>query len=231
MSYFTKFAGCFLAIVIMSAFQAQGTNIVYYSFNNTNLLNGTTAGTNNFLKADVGSTISTFTFNNLGAAGVFSLPLGTNLNAQAGYVSGNSVSYNNWSANSTTTKYFQVTVNMTGYQGLVLSYDIQRSAGGSKTNSIWYSTDGGATFTSFVETFLSVSGAYAPSFTNDMSSITALDNNANVVLRFYPYLSNAGGTYRVDNINIDATAIPEPSTMLLVGVGLVGLVALRRRRS
>jgi hypothetical protein len=225
-----RFTGCLLAIVTMSAIQAHGANIVFYSFNNTNLLDGTTAGTNNFLKADIGSSISTFTFFNNGAAGLFTLPSG-NLHATPSFAAGNSVSYNNWAANSTTSKYFQVTVDMTGYQGLTLSYDIQRSAGGSKTNSIWYSTDGGATFTSFNETFLSVASAYV-SFTNDMSAVTALDNNASVQLRFYPYLSNAGGTYRVDNIQIDATAIvPEPSTVLLVSTGLVGLLAFRRRRS
>jgi hypothetical protein len=229
MKSFTKFT-CGIAVsMAMVAFQAQAANIVFYSFNNTNLLDGTAAGTNNFLKADIGSAISTFTFNPSTATQPMTLPSG-NAHASPLYVAGNSVSFNNWASNSSTAKYFQATIDMTGYSGLVLSYDIQRSAGGSKTNSIWYSTDGGATFTSFNETFLSVASAYV-SFTNDMSTVTALDNNPNVQIRWIPYLSNSGGTYRIDNIQIDATVIPEPSTILLVGVGLAGMIAIRRRRA
>jgi hypothetical protein len=229
MRFIVKSTGCLIAIMVLAVSQASATNIVFYSFNNTGLLDGTTAGTNNFLKADIGSSLSTFTFYAAGASQPMTLPSG-NAHASPSYVAGNSVSFNNWPAGSTTSKYFQVTVNMSGYQNLVLSYDLQRSAGGSKTNSIWYSADGGSTWTSFIETYLATASAYV-SWTNDLSAITALNNNANVQLRFYPYLSNAGGTLRIDNITIDATAIPEPSTVLLVGAGLVGLLALRRRRS
>jgi threonine dehydrogenase-like Zn-dependent dehydrogenase len=34
---------------------------------------------------------------------------------------------------------------------------------------------------------------------------------------------------RIDTLTIDA--VPEPSTVLLVGVGLIGMLAARRRRS
>jgi hypothetical protein len=225
-----KLTGCVLGIIFLSAFQASAaTPIVYYSFN-TNGPDGNV--TNNINTADIGSSISTFT-TFLTGSGVLSYPAGSTLNLQPGgdpYVAGNSVSWNNWAAGSTTNRYVQVAVDMTGYQGLVLSYDIQRSAGGPKTNSVWYSADGGATFTSFNETFLSLASAYA-TFTNDMSAVTALDNNASVQLRFYPYLSNSGGTWRIDNLTIDATVIPEPSTILLVGVGLAGMIAIRRRRA
>ena len=57
-------ASVVLAVVFMAGFQAKADDpvVVYYSFNNTNLLNGTTAGTNAFLAADTGSSLSTFTY-------------------------------------------------------------------------------------------------------------------------------------------------------------------------
>ena len=234
MRYFTKLTGYLLAVIVMSALQAQAS-IVYYSFTSNTLFNGTAAWTNTLETANIGSSISTFTINTLGASGAVTLP-GGNLpqpdKVTLGYVAGNSVSYNNWAAGSSTSKYFQVTLDATGYSSILLSYDLQRSAGGPKTNSVWLSLDGGATFTSYNQTFLSLASAYG-TFTNDLSALTGggVDNNANVQIRFYPYLSNAGGTLRIDNITIDATVIPEPSTVLLAGAGLVGLLALRRRRS
>jgi hypothetical protein len=229
-----RVVGGVLAVVIMSAIQAQGATIVYYDFNT----NGGSANvTNNILTAKIALAPSLFTTNGLtGTTPIISYPSGNTPQADKvslGYVAGNSVSFNNWAAGSSTTKYFQVSVDTTGWQSILLSYDLQRSAGGPKTNSIWVSTDAGVTFNSYNETFLSVASAYV-TFTNNLSALvgTSVENNPNVVIKWYPYLSNAGGTLRIDNLTIDATAIvPEPSTVVLVGAGLVGLLALRRRRS
>ncbi|HCL91439.1 MAG TPA: VPLPA-CTERM sorting domain-containing protein, partial [Verrucomicrobia subdivision 3 bacterium] len=38
-----------------------------------------------------------------------------------------------------------------------------------------------------------------------------------------------GGTGRIDNFTVTATMIPEPSALALVGLGVAGLVAFRRR--
>jgi hypothetical protein len=220
--------GTVIVTAMAASLASASTPIVYYSFNNIGLLDGTSAGTNAFLAADIGSSISTFTTFTTGT-GVLSLPTGGSLNLQPSYVAGNSVSWNNWG--NGTNRYYQFTLDSTGYQGVLLSWEAQRSSNGPRSNELWYSTDGGANFSLFAENVLPTASVYTL-FTNDLSTITALDNNPSVVFRLYPLnTGGAGGTYRVDNLTINATVIPEPSTVLLAGVGLASLIALRRRRA
>ena len=42
-------------------------------------------------------------------------------------------------------------------------------------------------------------------------------------------LNNSSGNWRFDNVSISGTAVPEPSTFVLCGLGVVGLIAIRRR--
>ena len=42
-------------------------------------------------------------------------------------------------------------------------------------------------------------------------------------------LNNTSGNWSLDNINISGAAVPEPTTLALAGLGLSGLIALRRR--
>jgi hypothetical protein len=44
-------------------------------------------------------------------------------------------------------------------------------------------------------------------------------------------LNNSSGNWRFDNVTISGTAVPEPSSLVLCGLGVVGLVAGRRRRA
>jgi hypothetical protein len=62
----------------------------------------------------------------------------------------------------------------------------------------------------------------------DLSSITGLNNQSFVAIRFDDFDNGTGNdAMRIDNLLI--TAIPEPSSALLGGLGLLGL--LRRRRA
>jgi PEP-CTERM motif-containing protein len=242
---------CIAAMVaVFAANNAPAQVAVYYSFNNTNQLNGTTAGTNAFLAADTGSAISTFTFgssfregSNGTATAQVDLFAGTTVNAQPGFVAGNTASSNGslGDANS----YVQFTLDATGLQNLIVSWAGTRSTSasnaGAGTNTLEYSTDGGSTFNIFQVNAIpaaTASGAFIP-FTNDLTAVTALNGNASDVFRVYysqAYIPSTGlqstaGTERMDNLTINASAIPEPSTILLVGAGLAGMIMIRRRRS
>ncbi len=65
-----------------------------------------------------------------------------------------------------------------------------------------------------------------------------LDNSSVITFRLVDTATTAingttvasGGTDRVDNFTV-VGVVPEPSTVALVGAGLIGMVAMRRRRS
>ena len=87
------------------------------------------------------------------------------------------------------------------------------------------------------------SGAGSPnpvfSFSDDLSSVSELNNQTNVYLRLVMNSTTAtngspvgtGGTYRVDNVAITATPVPEPATLALAIAGGVGFGVRRKKQT
>ena len=160
------------------------------------------------------------------ASTVWSSPVGNG--------SSNSLSANFWA----TGDYFQFQVSSSGFAGLSMTWAQSRSSSGLTNFSLSYSTDG-TSFTVFTNYSVSaltwnltnaVSGSI---FTADMSSVTALDNQANVYLRLVAEQTPAGtGTGRIDNVSITAATVPEPTTYALLALSAAGLggYLIRRRR-
>ena len=162
----------------------------------------------------------------------------------AGNGSANSLSANTWGVGD----YFQFSLSSAGYTGVGISFDQVSSGTGPRDFYLAYSTDG-SSFTQFGSSYVVLANA-APnswssgtpiattSYSFDLSSITALNNSPTVYFRLVDASTTAangttvavGGTGRVDNFAVTATAVPEPGAVALVGgFGLLMLYFKRRR--
>jgi hypothetical protein len=222
------------AVAILTAEAQAQTTIVFYSFNTNGFSGtiGTAAETNYVTTANIGSSISSFTnFNTSVNSALTILSSVSGSPNNHGFPAGNSIGQNGWNGNSS---FFQFTLDATGYQGIVLAWTGNVSGTGPATNNLFYSTDGGSSFSLFSTFRAPDNNVTVGAITQDLSSVTALNNNALDVFRIYGTntagnVINAAGTMKIDNFSIDV--VPEPSTMLLVGAGVLGMFAIRRRRS
>ncbi len=136
-----------------------------------------------------------------------------------------------------TGEYFQFQVSTLGFHSIKLEWDQGRSTAGPDDFILQYSTDG-ISFTdhnSYVVlnengNWNSVTRLASFTFNYNLTAITALNNQPTVFFRLTTTDNPGGtGTVRVDNFLVTSSIIPEPSTVLLLGVG--GALVWRRARS
>jgi hypothetical protein len=150
-----------------------------------------------------------------------------------------SFSSNGWDVGD----YWQFSFPTTGYSGLTLTFDQAGSNTGPKNFKVQTSPDG-STFTDLP------SGAYSVNlstwntnatpmagFTYSFSLPTSLENLASAYVRLVDSSTTsinngtvaAGGTDRVDNVQITSAEVPEPAMFGLLGIGLAAFGLVRRR--
>jgi len=116
--------------------------------------------------------------------------------------------------------------SMAGFQDLVVSYATQRTNTGFTAQAWSFSTDG-LNWTDHQ----SVVPPPAPFGVLTLNNITGLNGATDAYLRLtVSGASAASGNNRLDNIQFNATAVPEPTSMLLAGSVALGGVFLRLRR-
>ena len=122
--------------------------------------------------------------------------------------------------------YIQFAFDMTGLMDLVVSYDSRGTSTGFSTHTWSWGTDG-VTFTNFD----TLSDRTSTTFTTlTLDPLTALNNVSTAFLRVTVDGATASnGNNRFDNIQLNASAIPEPTSGLVL-IGLAGLIVINRRR-
>jgi hypothetical protein len=115
------------------------------------------------------------------------------------------------------------------FQDMTLSYAINAQGNGFTLTNLYYSTDGGGTFTLFHTQEIPSSGTIIVS-----AAVPIAANNApDLVLRIELTGGQSNGTNLqnvVDNIRVEGTIIPEPATVVGGLLGVLGLGWHQRRR-
>lgn len=163
----------------------------------------------------------------------------------AGDGSAHSLSANGWAVGD----YYQFQTTTLGYTGIQLDWDQTSSGTGPGKGLLQWSTDG-STFHNFGSDYSILvngspniawsSGTYQPAFhyTVDLSTVSELNNASSVYFRLADDATTSanggtvasGGTDRIDNFTVSVAPVPEPGSVALLGLGLAGMLALRRRR-
>jgi hypothetical protein len=117
------------------------------------------------------------------------------------------------------------------FQDMSVSFAVNVAGNGFTTVALWYSTNGGGTFTMAPgQTFnLPTSGTFVVSFT-----VPAAANNAPLLALRLQFTGGQGPGNNlqdvIDNIQINGTIVPEPTTIAGGLLGVLGLCWHQRRR-
>jgi hypothetical protein len=115
------------------------------------------------------------------------------------------------------------------FQNMTLSFAINAQGNGFSITNLYFSTNGGGSFTLFSTQPLPTSGTVIIS----AAVPTAANNAPNLVLRIELTGGQSNGTNLqniVDNIRVEGTIVPEPATVAGGLLGVLGLCWHQRRR-
>ena len=135
--------------------------------------------------------------------------------------------------------YYQFSFSTAGYQNVTFGWDQAKSNTGPADFTLQVSVNGGGfnTLSSYTVLASGTTGpgvwgstTYLADYTFAPLALTGSNNAANVTVRLVSSTAVAStGTNRVDNVFVNADAVPEPATMAIVGLGIAA-VARRKRK-
>lgn len=166
----------------------------------------------------------------------------TDWTTPVGNGSANSISSNTYAIGD----YYQYQVSTLGMTGIIFEWDQTSSNTGPRDWQLQMSTDGGFTFSNVGSVYVVLANAspnpvwnattFSPIYHYSVNLSALADNQATLTMRMAVASTvsanggtvAAGGTSRQDNVAFSGTAVPEPATMAILGLGAAAL--LRRRR-
>jgi len=123
--------------------------------------------------------------------------------------------------------YITLALSSAGYSTLALSYATRLSSGFPGTEAWSYSLDG-TSYTSLTSLSLPGNATFAAQ-SLDLSALSsnALNNQSTFYLRMTVNAPLNGGSFALDNLQLNGLAVPEPATYGMLGSGLAVLAWLR----
>jgi hypothetical protein len=156
---------------------------------------------------------------------------GTITNAIAPDIAGQSLVIQGSAAESGTAPFpnngatLTISFSMTSFEDVFLTFATQRTSTGFNSNQVAWSTDG--------VNYTDLGAPYLPAGTFGLQTFDfsgLLDNAATAFIRItVDGATGVSGNNRFDNFQLNATLVPAPGALALVGLG--GLLVARRRRA
>jgi hypothetical protein len=123
--------------------------------------------------------------------------------------------------------------SMAGMENPILSFATERDFYGFNNNSVDYSLDG-VNYTNWAggtgPSYVPQAGSFGLQ-TFDFSTQDTLDNTATAFIKItFRGASDRSGFNLIDNIQVNASAVPEPSAFMLAAFGIVAMLTTQRWR-
>lgn len=205
------------ALLLMLPQEARADELAIWNFNDSDLV----------VDHGIGTLTTNFNISNL----IFTLG-GTVTNARQGDAAGQALTLQGGTSSANNGHFIALSLSTAGFSNIVLSFATQATSSGFNSNQLQYSLDG--------VNFINFSAPYTPGATFgivpvvfDLSSIAGLNNNPDAAFRIvFNGATSASGNNRIDNLVVEgqgSSAIPEPASIVLFGLGLTGTLATRWR--